>query len=139
MMMEPVTMSLVIGCDMFPIVTLPAPSVPPLVLMLPTATPAPKRLTLPPAVVMLPKLRAEVMLPLPVCKFDAASLAISAMFVPFAVMLKAPRLILFPACAVKLPPAKVSVRLVRRLMSTCACKSTDPLVRNPPSIAITET
>src|SRR6266852_9561854 len=78
------------------------------------------------------------MLPLPLGARDAASFAISVMFVPFATMLPL-RLMLLPACAVKLPPAKVSVRLVRRLMSTCACKSTDPLVRNPPSIAATET
>src|SRR5260221_8346448 len=60
------------------------------------------------------------------------------MFVPEAVMLKAAKLILLPACAVKLPPT-LRVRLVWRLMSTCACKSTDPLVRNPASIAPAET
>ena len=47
--MEPVAMS-----PVAPTVTLPAPSGPPLVLILPMVTPKPERLTLPPDVVMFP-------------------------------------------------------------------------------------
>src|SRR5438876_1035307 len=92
----------------------PEPRVP-VVWRLPTATPYPRRLTLPPLVVMLPEPGAEMMLPAPLAEFEAGSLALRVTFVPLTLMLP-PRLMLLPACAVKLPPPEVRFRFVCRLI-----------------------